>query len=298
MTPASHGAAAPLCTGGSFGMNRAVFRLLASLAILCAVASAFLYGKVREDAALVRAFVEDATRGIPRSDRESLAIAVARKAHHRTNRVITADDLSLYEQLESASPFNVSTAVSLRHGVYGLVGHSQVGPCGTMTRVTMEALRQLGIPARKLQLLPVTPEGGHTMLEFQSGGRWLVLSPSDDAFVWRRPDGRIATLEDIRSDQAIFSQVYARFPNFPYRFDQAAHIRWAKLPAPVRGFFRIVLGKQGYENAFTPPIYDRPRELFLWTSLAACGVFSLAAVVIRATMRRRETQAMQWSAAA
>jgi len=254
-------------------MNRVMYQLLGGLAILSAAASAFFVAKVREDAAVLRAFVADATQGISRTDREALAVAVARAVHQRTDRVIAAGGLPLYERLESASPFNVTTGVSFTHGVYGLAGQPQLGPCGTMTRVTLQALRQLGIPARKLQLLGNTPERGHTMLEFESAGRWLVLSPSDDAFVWRRPDGRIATLAEIRADDAIFSQIFTGYPNYPYRFDQTSHIRWAKLPAWIRAGFRLALGPQGYANAFTPAIYDRPRELFLWGSLTACVSF-------------------------
>lgn len=280
-------------------MKRVVFLLLASLAVLAAAAAVFFVAKVREESAVVRAFAEDATRGIEHSDPEALALAIAGQVYRRTNRVIRAEDLGLYDLVESASTFNVSSAVSLRHGAYGLAGHSQLGPCGTMTRVTMAALRHVGVRARKLQIISNdTRLGSHAMLEFESHGRWLVLSPSDGAFVWRTREGRIATLDEIRADPAVHSQIFARYPHYPYRFDHVAHIRWAKLPAPIRGFARLLLGQPGYDSAQTPEFYDRPRELFLWTSLIGCAGFLLAALVIRASERTPEAPATTMSEAA
>jgi hypothetical protein len=263
-------------------MKRLLLRLSVIVAVLSAVASVFFWFKVREGDALVRTFIADATRDVPRTAVEATAHAIAGEVYRRTNQVIRADDLPLYEHLESASPFHVSTAVSLRHGVYGLHDEVGVGQCGTMTRVTLEALHTLGIPARKLQLLAVPEKSieGHTMLEFQSDGRWLVLSPSDDAFMWRTWGGRVATVEEIRSDPAIFAQVFERFPKYPYRFERPSHIRWEKLPGPVRRLFRLALGEERYENALTPPLYDRPRELFLWTSVVTFVVAALVALLI------------------
>jgi hypothetical protein len=139
-----------------------------------------------------------------------------------------------------------------------------------MTRVALEALHRLRVPARKLQLLADEARSveGHTMLEFRSGDRWLVLSPSDGAFTWRTHGGRIATLEEIQADPTIFAQIFARFPNYPYRFDHPSHIRWAKLPPLLRGAFRLVLGQKGYDEAFTPLLYDQPRRLFLVVALS------------------------------
>jgi hypothetical protein len=253
-------------------MRHTLFRLFVVLTLISAAASVLFFAKLREEDAVMRAFLEDATRGVPRADPEALALAVARDVHRRTQGAVRAEDLPVYEQFESASLFHVSTGASIRFGMYGLTGQAKVGPCGTMTRVTLDALDRLRIPARKLQLLADEKQRveGHTMLEFRSGDRWLVLSPSDDAFVWRTPDGRIATLDEIKADPAIFAQVFERFPGYPYRFDGTGHIRWAKLPAPVRGFFRLALGPKGYEEAQTPRLYDQPRLLLLLTALGLC----------------------------
>ena len=281
-------------------MNRVVLRIFVALSLLSASASVLLGAKVLEGAVVMDEFVRTATRGVDRSDPERVALAISGEVYLRTNRVLESAALPLYERLEATSFFNVSSPVSVQFGMYGLIGQAQLGPCGTMTRVTLDALGHVGVPARKLQLLhdESGTGGGHTMLEFRSGDRWLVLSPSDDSFVWRRYDGHIATLDEIRADPTIFAQIYKRYPAYPYRFDNPSHIRWAKLPGPVQGFFRLILGKRGYDNALTPRLYDQPRELLLLVSLSALIAFSLAALGTWNAGRRKLETAEEWSAAA
>ena len=271
------------------GVRRVLLQLLITLAVLAGGASAFFYGRVREEDLRVDGFARASTRGAPPADTEAVALALSREVFRRTNRRIHASELPLYERLESASFFNVTSAVSLEHGAYGLEGQAHYGPCGTMTRVTLSALDRLGISARKLHLHDErsAPDDWHTLLEFRSDGRWLVLSPSDSAFVWRRHDGRIATLDEIRADSTIFGEVFERFPSYPYRLDDATHIRWEKLPRAVRAFFRLVLGQERYENAFTPRLYDQPRRLFLLASLAAVCGFSLGILLVWGSGRER-----------
>jgi hypothetical protein len=270
-------------------LNRLAFPLFFTLAVLSAVSAVFFYAKVRERDALLDRFIAETTRATSPNDTDAVVIALSDAIFTRTNNGIEASRLPLYERLESTSFFNVTTAVSLKHGIYGVIGHSQYGPCGTMTRTLLAALWRLRIPARKLQLLgdPTTSElDGHTMVEFHSNGRWQVISPSDSSFAWRTADGRIATLEEIQGDSTVFAQVFRPFPRYPYRFDHASHIRWEKLPHAARLFFRWVLGDKGYRNAYTPSLYDQPRHLFLLLSVVGLFVFGALATISRQAERR------------
>ena len=267
-------------------------RLLPPLILLVALSGAtswFFEVRVREEDALLDGFTRTATRGVAPSDTEAVAIALARAAFLRTNRTVRPEELGLYEQLESRSFLNMTSAVSLRHGAYGFAGQPHLGPCGTSTRVTLRALGRVGIAARKLHLLddPSPEEFGHTMVEFRSGGRWLVVSPGDSAFTWRTHDGRIATLAEIRADSSIFGEIFERYPGYPYRFGNTRNIRWEKLPRAVRATFRLMLGRTAYEEATTPALYDDPRRLFLLASRLALGCSALAAVLAWRPWRRR-----------
>lgn len=268
-------------------MRRLVSGLFMLLALLAGLAALLFDQRSREESAALDRLIREAVAGTAPADTEAVAIAIAREVFRRTNRRVAARSLTPDERLVSRSPLNVPSGVSLRYGMYALEDQPHAGPCGTMTRVTTCALRRLGIPARKLHLLddPSPEETGHVMVEFRSRGRWFVLSPGDSAFVWRRPDGAIATLAEIRADSTIFAEIFAREPAFAYRFTRTRNIRWEKLPAPARALFRAALGARGYEAATTPALYDQPMQLLRLASLAAA--FALAALLARRPARPR-----------
>jgi hypothetical protein len=268
--------------------RRLIHRAALLLALVAALFSAFLVAKVEERDRLLDGLILDATAGVARADTDAIVTSISRAIYVRTNAGIRAADLPLFERWEATSFFNVGTSVALKYGGFGVEGSDRIGPCGTMTRVLLNACWSLGIPARKLQLEPDDQGryGGHTMLEFHSGGRWQVISPSDSSFTWRTRDGRIATVAEIRSDPALFGQIYARYPNYPYRFSRPRHIRWEKLPGPVRAAIRAVLGPQRYDAAETPRLYDQPRSLFLVMALTVTGFCVVTAWVTRPRRRR------------
>lgn len=261
-------------------MLRAAIRNAALvLAVLCAANAAFFLVRTMESRRLVRAFVAETLAGVPRDDRDAVVHALALGVYHRTNRALPLRKLPIYDRFEAEWFFNVPTGSSLRHGYYGVLDSGPFGPCGTMSRVLLHALWQLDIPARKLQLL-VEPGSGliqHTMVEYRVGDRWQVISPSDSGFRWRNRAGQVATVAEIRADSTIFRQVYAWRPWWPTNFEHTANIRWEKLPAPVRGAFRAVLGEEGYRNAETPRLYEQPRRLFFALSAGAMLLFALVA---------------------
>jgi hypothetical protein len=254
---------------------------LAGLALALA-ASAFFAGAARDESRLLDAFIERSLAGVDRSDTTAVVLALAHAIWNETNNGVRPEALPLYDRLESTSPFNMTTAVALRHGAFGVIGHEPYGPCGTMTRIFLNACWRLGIPARKVHLYPARPDGPgiHTLAEWRSGARWQAISPSDD-FAWRTGDGRVATVEEIRADTAVYAQVMRRNPYFPYRFDDPRHLRLEKLPAVLRGPARAALGERGVRDLETPRLYDEPRVLLLDVSLAAALAFAFAALGTR-----------------
>jgi hypothetical protein len=256
-------------------------RFFATLAFFATVLSAaltlFMYGKVREREALVAGFVNESLVGVARADTDAVVHALALSVFHRTNRGLPLSRLPFYDRLEATSFFNVGTGSSLKEGYYGVVDGGAFGPCGTMSRVLLNALWRLEIPARKLQLIALPGSGHitHTMVEYRVGGRWQVISPSDSAFTWRNHSGEVATAEEIRTDPAIFGQIHSYRSAWPADFQNTWHVRWEKLPGPLRRCFRLVLGERGYREAQTPRLYDQPRHFFLYTGIAITLLFGL-----------------------
>ena len=269
-------------------LMRFAYPALVVLAALSALASGFFYDKLRDSERILKGFVMESTHGISLADTDLVAMTLSREVFRRTSHFVPPESLSLYDRLESASFFNVSTSVSLQHGIFGVIGERQLGPCGTMSRVMVRSLEKVHIASRKLQLLPDAngQGGGHTMIEYRSNGRWIVLSPSDSSFVWYTHDGRLATVADIQKDSTVFAQIFQRDPDYPYRFSNVSHIRWAKIPPIARSFFHRLLGDQAYRDAVTPYLYDRPRLLLFYGSLAAFAFFSVLALLTRGASRR------------
>lgn len=263
---------------------RALSAALALACLACLIASAFFYTRAVERNLSLRQLLRTALEPSPGPAREDTVLALARAIYGRTNDVIDPGSLDWYERLESRSFFNVSTAVSLRHRGHSVPGGISLGPCGTMSRVLVNALWELGIPARKLYLFgaPGAPIQRHVLVEFRDGDRWAVVSPSDSAFAWREPGGRIATAREIANDSLVFAQVFETHRGYPITFERRARIRWDKLPAPIVSAFRRVLGPEAFRRAQTPRLYDRPRLLFLWISL---GLATASAAGLVACLR-------------
>jgi hypothetical protein len=248
-----------------------------ALAGLCVVGTLFFWSRVHERDRLLDGLTTEALASVAPADTHAVVRALSEAIYLRTGRGLPPDSIrSVYDRWEATSFFNVGTGVALKYGMYGVIGHGTYGPCGTMSRVLLAALWRRGIPARKLQLLP-GPDGTggeHTMVEYRTGNRWNVISPSDSSFVWRNRAGQVATVEEIRRDPQVFAQIYAVRPRWEYRFDAPSNIRWEKLPRPVRSALRAVLGPERYAKAKTPALYDKPRHLFLLVSLGGVIFFA------------------------
>ncbi len=250
--------------------------------LVSAVSSVFFYTKVRERHRYLDELIATALRG-NETETEDIVLAVSEEIYRRTHRTLAREDLDWFSRLESTSPFNVTAAVALKYNGFGIESHSTLGACGTMSRTLLNALWKLQIPARKLQLLDNERGvgGGHTVVEFYLNDRWSVIAPSEEAYVWRKADGEIATAEEIKNDDEVFSTIHDRYPSFAYRFDNYRHIRWEKLPVGVLKVIKFVLGEERFNNALTPKLYDTPRTLFLGISLSLTGLFGVGTLAAR-----------------
>ncbi len=207
---------------------------------------------------------------------EEKALTLGKAVYERTNRTIAPADLAQYERWEAFSPFNVTAAVSLRHGIYVPEGHPKPGRCGTMSRVLLNSLWHSGVKARKLQIdTPGTT--GHTLVEYSDGEKWKVVSAADRGFVWRNKDGEVATVEEIHADREVLAQVYALEDHeFPYNFKSPRRFFWHRLPNFVRTTAINLFGEEWYNNLAQPRLMDRPRLLGCYAFLSMCVACGLA----------------------
>ena len=261
-------------------------KLSFKISLVAAVASTaftlFFLVKALEHDALVRSLIDRTLSNRVLPSRMDTVLALSNAIYTSTNRGLERDSLDWYDRWESTSFFNVTSAVSLKYSGFGVRGHVQFGPCGTMSRVLLNALWTVGIPARKLHLLSGT---GHTMVEFSHERRWIVISPSDSSFIWRLSDGRPATVQEIANNPLVFRDIYLKRPGFQYTFDSTANIRWAKLPRLLHKTVQRVMGQEAFASMETPRWYETPRTLFLFLSV----IFSFPSVLMASVLWYRRT---------
>ena len=196
------------------------------------------------------------------------------------NRPVDVSKAPWYVIKEDLLPCHISARSVIEYG-YGIPGHPSFGPCGSLSRVAIVLLRRNGIPVRKLQLLG--PRGGHTTVTVMIDGKWRGFDPSFHAH-WINDQNEIATLEEIKEKPHIFERVYERIPEYPYRFDETAYIRWAKLGKPglwLATILRGLVGEKRFQEIDTPYIYEKPRLLygiiFAFLAIAFFGVYEVQA---------------------
>jgi len=290
-------------------IRHVLFCLSLTVFSLSILASVFFLSKVREHNFYIRNLIYAAVWRKHLTQTDEIALSLDKEVYRRTNRALQKQDVDWYAQVESFSFFNVTPAVALRYGTYGFLGQHKEGPCGTMTRIVLNALWELGIPARKLQLdgkvaeqeslswvesyqdairvyhrAKQFPNDGHTMVEFYHDGAWRVTSPADHAFAWHTDEGKIATADDIQNDPRIYAQIYQLWPDYPYSdypytFVGHSNINWEKLPREMRVAIKAVMGEQWFAAAQTPRLYDQPRTLLFLVSLGASSVSGVLAYV-------------------
>ena len=246
-------------------------RLVKRLAIVLCVGIAlfFLICQVEE-----RLLVRDLVSSIDLDDQATVderVMKTSQAVYKKTNGRMEPDTLSTFERKEAFSPANITTAVSLKYGIYIVEGHPKDGPCGTMSRNLLNALWYQGVRARKLHL-NMGDGTGHTMVEYFDEGKWKVIAPSDNSFVWRTSKGEVASAKEIQNDNEIFQQIYSEVPDYAYRFDRVNRFNWERLPSFLQARVSQQFGQKWCDEFEATWIMDQPR-------LAAAFVFFLVAFI-------------------
>ncbi len=257
---------------------------------LCLFGCAFFAGRLQErdrllDGLIAQSLpkVEAIMAELPLNTRtEATVLALTRAIYHRMNTPLDGKPLGRYERLGAMSPLNTSAGTALKHGGFGLKAHSRFGPCTTMSRTLILALKRLGIPARALYLEPDARGlgGGHQIVEFLDGGTWKLIAPSDNAFTWRQLDGSVATVAQIVQSSELFAQIYEKYPHYPYLF--AVPTRFSLPDAPillVRTLAAFMPKHDGVPVA--PLLFHSPRGILFRLCLMLTCVWGLTAIWLR-----------------
>ncbi|MGA9754283.1 MAG: hypothetical protein WBV23_03990 [Desulfobaccales bacterium] len=265
-----------------------IYRLFISICIVLFCLSLFFYYKVYEENQLIDNFIIESVDKQFATDTQNIAISLATAIYYGTKKVISGDELDWYDTLETkyllpASLVHLTAGVSLKYQGYGVAGQQNLGPCATMSRVLLNALWRLDIPARELLLLNNAQGkgGGHVMVEFFDGGRWLVISPADTAHIWKNRRGEIATAAEIKQDPEIFKQIYEIRPNYDYLLDNYKNISFEDFPHFIPKIIKFTLGVESFDKLESPKLYHRPRMLLFYISAGLCLMFGVLAIIAK-----------------
>ncbi|MGN6492504.1 MAG: hypothetical protein ACTHLE_10955 [Agriterribacter sp.] len=124
------------------------------------------------------------------------------------------------------------------------------GACGSYSLVMARLLDELKLETRIIQMKVGNLYGGHIILEAKNGGRWVVFDPLYNLY-FKRPDGTLASFEDVSKDWASYkTQVPAGYDQ-NYRYEGKQYTNWNKIPVLMPALKKMLDWTIGKENADT-----------------------------------------------
>lgn len=160
--------------------------------------------------------------------------------------------------------------------------------CAGAARLMIRMLSTLGIQASKLGIHDETGLGRHAVVEANIDGR-LAIADANHGYVYHRPDGSLATAEDIaRNPEIALSQLKEKDNPIIADFRNLKTINWRKVPGLpfVYDLLRGVMGDR-VDRIPRPAIVELPKLMSAATFFALGGLLLLPAASLAARRSRR-----------
>ena len=150
------------------------------------------------------------------------------------------------------------------------------GMCGSFSRVLARTLQTNNIEVRFAQMEVQGTYGGHIILEARSDHGWIVLDPMYD-LSFKRPDGRLASFEDVHNNWTFYRQQLPEGYNPIYRYEGVQYTNWNKIPLllpALKMVLDVFIGKHRANEISIRTYFLRPYHVvFLITLLIFVPVF-------------------------
>jgi hypothetical protein len=164
------------------------------------------------------------------------------------------------------------------------------GACGSYSYILSRLLNELKIPNRIGQMKVDGLYGGHILVEAKTSKGWVVLDGSYDLY-FKKPDGSMASFNDIKNDWAFYhNQVPANYDN-RYRYEDVRYTNWNKIPVVmpvIKGFLTMALGKE-LANSFSFRTFVLRKFHLLFEATIGIYLLILLLVFRRYLQRNRNT---------
>lgn len=119
------------------------------------------------------------------------------------------------------------------------------GACGSYSQVMAMILKTYDYPVRIAQMKAHGTWAAHNIVEVQSTHGWVILDPTFDAH-WVRPDGHLASFNDVHSNWNYYSRQVPKDYDLQYAFEDVRYSNWTKVPVvfpAIKGLLNLMLGK-------------------------------------------------------
>jgi hypothetical protein len=125
-----------------------------------------------------------------------------------------------------------------------------MGACGSFSQVLARILEDYHFPVRIAQMKANGIYGAHNIVEVYTGSYWVVLDPTFDLrFI--RPDGRLASFDDVSKNWAFYmKQVPANY-DMHYRYEDVRYANWTKIPLVMPALKKLLSLAIGSERTNT-----------------------------------------------
>ncbi|HVS97859.1 MAG TPA: hypothetical protein VHE54_15295 [Puia sp.] len=165
------------------------------------------------------------------------------------------------------------------------------GSCGSYCEVLVRILETYHYPARIAQMKVNGTYGGHITVEAWSGDAWVALDPSYNLH-YVRPDGRLASIADIRGNWDFYKKQVPSVYNPSYRYEDVRYTNWSKIPLvmpALRWVISLFLGAERTNGLSLRVFFLYVYDIYFYIVLAL--ELALLAGTIRLRIRIRRNPA-------
>lgn len=124
------------------------------------------------------------------------------------------------------------------------------GACGSYSLVMARLLLELNIDARIVQMKVGDVYGGHNIVEARYKNSWIVVDPLYNLF-FKRPDGALASFNDVQRNWAYYKQQLPEGYNERYRYEGVRYTNWDKIPVLMPAIKKVLNLFMGEKKADT-----------------------------------------------
>ncbi|GGB14951.1 hypothetical protein [Puia dinghuensis] len=112
------------------------------------------------------------------------------------------------------------------------------GACGSYSMVLARVLETYHYPVRIGQMENNGKYGVHMIVEVNTGTTWKVLDPTYNLY-FTRPDGRLASFQDVEQDWNYYAHQVPPGYDPHYRYEGVRYTNWSKIPVIMPGIKKL-----------------------------------------------------------